>query len=97
MKLHKDKLSHPPCIFSDLFRRTIVAQDREGNILLIFTKGNYFTLHEMMNYLLMSNLNIDAALNLDGGPSTGVSININDFIYNIESLPVPNTMVIKSK
>lgn len=51
--------------------RTVVAKDEEGNILFIFTKKYYFSLYTLQNYLQDSDLNIDIALNLDGGPSTG--------------------------
>ncbi|HTP01224.1 MAG TPA: phosphodiester glycosidase family protein [Anaerolineales bacterium] len=52
-------------------RRTVIAQDRDGRILLMVAPEGYFTLHELSAYLASSNLNLDIALNLDGGGSTG--------------------------
>ena len=55
-------------------RRTVIAQDREGRILLMVTPQGYFTLHQLSRYLAESDLNLDIAINLDGGGSTGVLI-----------------------
>lgn len=56
-------------------RRTVLGQDRAGNILLILTNRGYFTLHTLSKYLTESDLNLDIAVNLDGGPSTGFLMN----------------------
>ena len=53
-------------------RRTVIAQDREGRILFIVTPRGHFTLHQLSLYLTASDLNLDIAINLDGGPSTGI-------------------------
>jgi hypothetical protein len=53
-------------------RRTIVAQDFEGRILFIAAPRGHLSLHEMAVFLAESDLDIDVALNLDGGPSTGL-------------------------
>ena len=53
-------------------RRTVIAQDREGRILLIVAPQGYFTLHQLSAYLTDSDLHLDIALNLDGGGSTGL-------------------------
>jgi hypothetical protein len=55
-------------------RRTVIAQDREGRILFIVTPQGYFTLHQLSAYLTASDLNLDIALNLDGGGSTGLLV-----------------------
>jgi hypothetical protein len=55
-------------------RRTVIAQDREGRILMIVTPEGYFTLHQLSAYLTESDLNLDVALNLDGGGSTGILV-----------------------
>ena len=52
-------------------RRTAIGIDQDGRVVLIFTKGNFFTLHMLSAYLAESDLNLDIAVNLDGGPSTG--------------------------
>ena len=53
-------------------RRTVVAQDREGRILFLIAPLGHFTLHELSLYLTESDLNLDIAINLDGGPSSGI-------------------------
>ncbi|MBN2003869.1 MAG: phosphodiester glycosidase family protein [Anaerolineae bacterium] len=53
-------------------RRTIVAQDRAGRLLLMVAPRGYFSLHELAVWLTESDLDVDVALNLDGGPSSGL-------------------------
>jgi len=55
-------------------RRTVIAQDREGRILFIVAPQGYFTLHQLSVYLTGSDLNLDIAVNLDGGGSTGILV-----------------------
>ena len=55
-------------------RRTVIAQDRDGRILFIITPQGYFTLHQLSVYLTESDLDLDIAINLDGGGSTGILI-----------------------
>ncbi len=55
-------------------RRTVIAQDKNGRILFIVAPEGYFTLHQLSAYLTESNLNLDIAVNLDGGGSTGVLV-----------------------
>ena len=69
-------------------RRTVVAQDREGRILMIVTPEGYFTLHQLSAYLTESDLNLDVALNLDGGGSTGILVtNPRELISPTRPLP----------
>jgi len=53
-------------------RRTVIGMDREGFILLMVAARGSFSLHQMSRYLAESDLNLDIALNLDGGPSSGI-------------------------
>ncbi len=55
-------------------RRTVIGQDKNGRILFIVAPEGYFTLHELSAYLTQSDLNLDIALNLDGGGSTGILV-----------------------
>jgi hypothetical protein len=55
-------------------RRTVIAQDRDDRILFIIAPQGYFTLHQLSVYLTESDLNLDIALNLDGGGSTGILV-----------------------
>lgn len=51
-------------------RRTVVAQDGDGRLLFIVTSA--VTLHQLSRFLVTSDLGLDVALNLDGGPSSGL-------------------------
>lgn len=53
-------------------RRTVIAQDQVGRILLIVALQGNLTLHQLSVYLTDSDLELDMALNLDGGPSSGI-------------------------
>ena len=55
-------------------RRTAIGQDKNGRILFIVAPQGYFTLHRLSVYLTESDLNLDIAVNLDGGGSTGVLV-----------------------
>jgi len=55
-------------------RRTAIAQDKDGRIILIVAPQGYFTLHQLSVYLTESDLNLDIAFNLDGGGSTGILV-----------------------
>lgn len=53
-------------------RRTVIGKDNVGNILIIITPWGHFTLHALSQFLVNSDLNLDVALNLDGGTSSGL-------------------------
>jgi uncharacterized protein YigE (DUF2233 family) len=79
----------------DRSRRTVIARDRQGRILFLVSDIPTFTLPELAQALKTSDLDIDAALNLDGGRSTGLflktdvtSVSIN----SIEKLPLVLTV-----
>ena len=55
-------------------RRTAIAQDKDGRIIFIVAPQGYFTLHQLSVYLTESDLNLDIAVNLDGGGSTGILV-----------------------
>lgn len=55
-------------------RRTVIARDGDGRILFLVAPLGHFTLHELSRFLLESDLNVDVALNLDGGTSSGMAL-----------------------
>lgn len=55
-------------------RRTAIGQDKDGRILFMVAPQGYFTLHQLSVYLTESDLNLDIAVNLDGGGSTGILV-----------------------
>jgi uncharacterized protein YigE (DUF2233 family) len=79
-------------------RRTVVAQDREGNILFLAAPRGYLTLHELARWLVESDLNLDVALNLDGGQSTGLYLSAGETRIEVDSLvPVPSVVVVQRR
>jgi hypothetical protein len=55
-------------------RRTAVAQDRSGRILFLVASQGGFTLRGLSVYLQDVDLDLETAMNLDGGPSTGMAL-----------------------
>ena len=48
-------------------RRTVIAQDQSGNILLMVAPQGNLTLHQLSAFLTNTDLDLDIAVNLDGG------------------------------
>ncbi len=79
-------------------RRTVIARDTSGRILLIACDWPAFTLREIATLLKESDLEIDAALNLDGGRSTGLYLHTPNGEWIIDSFePVPLVLVVDKK
>jgi uncharacterized protein YigE (DUF2233 family) len=79
-------------------RRSAVAIDRGGRLLLIACPTSAFTLHELAEWLSRSDLDIDRALNLDGGPSTGLFVRDGDLSEEIDSFgPLPIVLMVEEK
>lgn len=55
-------------------RRSVAAIDKQGRLLLIVSPANAFSLDEMADLLVASDLSLQTALNLDGGASTGLFV-----------------------
>jgi uncharacterized protein YigE (DUF2233 family) len=82
-------------------RRSVVAMDKQGHLLFIVSPNEAFTLDELAQLLVSSDLSIESALNLDGGSSTGLFVNSsgpNSKRVAIDSLnDIPLVIVVKSK
>ncbi len=61
--------------------RTVIATDRNGNILVFNTSNRFFTLFGMAEFLKGSKFDIDSALNLDGGTEAQLFIKTKDFEF----------------
>ncbi|HWQ15460.1 MAG TPA: phosphodiester glycosidase family protein [Roseiflexaceae bacterium] len=71
-------------------RRTAVAIDRAGRLLFVVSPTNGFTLPELSAWLTGADLEVDRALNLDGGSSTGVYLSAGPLSERIDSFgPLP--------
>jgi hypothetical protein len=61
--------------------RTVIATDRNGNILVFNTANRFFTLFEFAEFLKKSAFNIDSALNLDGGTEAQLAVKTEGFEF----------------
>ncbi len=77
-------------------RRTVIGQDKDGRILFIVAPQGYFTLHQLSVYLTESDLNLDMALNLDGGGSTGILV-ANPYEIIPPSRPLPFVVLVYTR
>jgi len=76
-------------------RRTIVAQDTAGHILLMVTPLVGMTLVELSQYLPATDLGLANAVNLDGGGSTLMALNVPGVEYMLPSFdPVPSVLAV---
>jgi exopolysaccharide biosynthesis protein len=55
-------------------RRSVIAQDTQGNILVLYTSSVELSLTEMANWIQTSGLHIVTAINLDGGSSSQIHV-----------------------
>jgi exopolysaccharide biosynthesis protein len=79
-------------------RRTVVAQDFDGRILFIAAPRGQLSLHELAVFLAESDMGIDTALNLDGGPSTGLWLATEKNPVGIDSdVAVPSIISIEAR
>jgi uncharacterized protein YigE (DUF2233 family) len=79
-------------------RRSAVALDRAGRLLLIASPTSRLTLHDFAGWLAESDLEIDRALNLDGGSSTGMFVSDGDLREEIDSFgPLPIVLLVEAK
>jgi uncharacterized protein YigE (DUF2233 family) len=76
-------------------RRTLVAQDRDGRILFLVARRGHFSLHGLASWLAGSDLDVDIALNLDGGPSSGLWLPGEAEVDSV--LPVPAAIVVTQR
>ena len=61
--------------------RTVMADDKEGNILVMTTEGGYFTLFNFGKFLKESGLNIATAMSMDGGYEAELAVRSDGFSY----------------
>lgn len=66
-------------------RRTVIAQDTQGRIILMVTPSLGMTLVDLSTYLPTTDMNIMNAFNLDGGGSTMMYVNAGTETYTMRS------------
>ena len=78
--------------------RTAVGQDRSGRIIFVVSPGPTFTLTEFGQWLAASDLDLNAALNLDGGTSSGLVLRSGQRNLGVDSwVPVPDVIVVERR
>jgi uncharacterized protein YigE (DUF2233 family) len=79
-------------------RRSVIAMDRSGNVLLLAFPGSDFLLDELATWLQTSDLAVDSALNLDGGSSTGLCIHTESHQERINAfVPLPTVLQVRPR
>jgi len=75
-----------------------VAIDRAGRVLLLISPTSDFTLRGLADWLSQSDLDVDRALNLDGGSSTGLYLSDGTLQEAIDSFgPLPIVLLVEAK
>jgi uncharacterized protein YigE (DUF2233 family) len=75
--------------------RSVVAQDRSGRVVFLVSPSLMFTLTGLGQWLASSDLDIDTALNLDGGTSTGMLLREGNQTLGTDSwVNVPSVIVV---
>lgn len=57
-------------------RRTAIALDEQGQIIILLSDLPLFSLFEFANWLASSGVGFDSVLNLDGGRSSGIAVSL---------------------
>ena len=79
-------------------RRSVVAMDKQGRLLFIASPDQVFSLDQLADQLVSSDLSIETALNLDGGSSTGLYVNGGSSHVAIDSLAkLPLVIIVKAR
>jgi len=82
----------------DLARRTVVGQDRQGRIVFVVSPDAFFRLKTLSAFLAASDLELDTALNLDGGPSSGILIAGHAGTLGVDSwIKIPAAIVVEAR
>ena len=77
--------------------RSVVAQDRSGRLIFLVSPSLMFTLTGLGQWLAASDLDIDTALNLDGGTSSGLLLREGTQIIGVDSwVNVPSVIVVSA-
>lgn len=77
-----------------LARRTVVAEDADGTDYLIVTEEGTISLYQLARWLDEQPEGFVTAGNLDGGPSTGVSMENGSRDIDVPSAVVPNVIAV---
>lgn len=65
--------------------RSVAGIDRAGRVVFLVSPRSTFSLTELAGWLAQSDLDLDVALNLDGGTSTGMIVRAGDVWWGLNS------------
>ena len=65
--------------------RTVAGLDRSGRVVLLVSPRSTFALLDLATWLAQSDLDLDVALNLDGGTSSGLIVRMANKLWGIDS------------
>jgi hypothetical protein len=75
--------------------RTVAGLDRSGRVVFLVSPRPTFTLLDLATWLAQSDLDLDSALNLDGGTSSGLIVQTPDGVWGMSSwAAVPAVIVV---
>lgn len=77
-------------------RRSVVAQDGQDRILFLIAAHGHFTLYQLSRYLVASDLDVDRALNLDGGKSSGLLL-ADPYLYVPSFTLLPAVITVRAR
>ena len=84
-----------PTETNKLAQRTVIALDDQGHVVILLIDLPIFSLHELSKWLANSDLELDSALNLDGGRSSGLAVTLSSGVKLIPSyVPLPVVIAI---
>jgi uncharacterized protein YigE (DUF2233 family) len=79
-------------------RRSVVALDRQGRVLLLASPTSDFTLRGLADWLSQSDLDVDRALNLDGGSSSALYLSDGVLLESIVAFgTLPIVLLVEAK
>jgi uncharacterized protein YigE (DUF2233 family) len=77
--------------------RLVVGIDGAGHVLFVLAASKTFTLPGLATWLKNSDLNLDIALNLDGGSSAGMLVQAGGLWGEDSERQVPGAIIVRSK
>lgn len=77
-----------------LARRSFIGLDNESRLYLGIAAGRPISLYELGRHLAGLDIKWQSVLNLDGGPSTGLSVRTDAHRFDLLSVPVPNVIIV---
>jgi hypothetical protein len=79
-------------------RRTAVGLDAQGRLIIMTIYSFTVSLYQLRDWLVTSDLNLDTALNLDGGKSTGLYLDTDRRTLLIDTIePIPSVIAFYSQ